>query len=299
MARGVSRWLGDAAKMENTAKWIYERSELMRLRSKTQMREINEIRNSLKLRGQLSFIEDSYFALITMGQKIADIPTWLGAYEKALAETTTDEVRAAELADQAVLDAQGGGQVKDLAQIQRGGPLKKLWTNFYSYFNTTFNLTADSIGRTNFKSPGEVGLLAVDMLMLYTVPALLGLLLRESLKGGGGDDDKELLAKMASEQMSYLMGTMVGVREISSAIQGFHGYQGPAGARFFSELGGLAKQVQQGEADEAFWRSLNKTGGILFHYPATQLEKTLRGFVAVQDGRTRNPAAIITGPGKQ
>jgi len=46
------------------------------------------------------------------------------------------------MADQAVLDAQGGGQVKDLAAIQRGGATQKLLTTFYGYFNTTFNLSA-------------------------------------------------------------------------------------------------------------------------------------------------------------
>jgi hypothetical protein len=38
-----------------------------------------------------------------------------------------------------VIDSQGGGQIKDLASVQRGGPMLKLWTNFYSIFNVTFN----------------------------------------------------------------------------------------------------------------------------------------------------------------
>ena len=36
-----------------------------------------------------------------------------------------------------VLDVQRGGQLKDLAAVQRGGELQKLWTNFYSFFNTS------------------------------------------------------------------------------------------------------------------------------------------------------------------
>ncbi len=326
-ARGMMRWLGDAARMENTVRWIQERSSFMANRAKTQLREINEIRNHISAgskigvyvdvaseaatggRFKFSRIGESYFWLITRAQMIADVPTWLGAYEKAMAELKPESAGSAEeikeiekrvvaLADQAVLDAQGGGQVKDLAQIQRGGPLLKLWTNFYNYFNTTFNLTAESIARTNFKSPFEVGRLAGDLLLLYTVPAVLGLLVREAIKGKkGGDDD--LAKKLVGEQASYLLGTMVGLRELGAAARGFHGYEGPAGARFFAEFGGLVKQISQGEIDAGFWKDLNDTSGILFHYPSGQVNRFVNGFAALQDGDTANPAVILTGPPKK
>ena len=301
VARGVSRWLGDASRMENTVKWVHGQSEFMRLRSKTQAREINEIRNSLSLRGvTLSGVENSFFWLITRGQMIADIPTWLGAYEKAIDESKKDEditdveARAVALADQAVVDSQGGGQIKDLAQIQRGGPLLKLWTNFYSFFNVTYNLAAESIAKTNLKSPVDVGRLAVDMMLLYTLPAILGVLLKDALRGG--DDDDELAERLIREQASYILGSFVGVRELSGVVQGFRGYEGPAGTRFFSEFGKFTVQVQQGETDEAFWRALNSSAGILFHYPSAQVERTVRGYIALQDGDTNNPKALLVGP---
>jgi hypothetical protein len=297
VARGMSRWFSDAARMEDTARWIQQRSTFMRMRAKTQMREINEIRNKTRLRGQISAMEDTYFWLITRLQLVADIPTWLGAYEKALSENPTDEARATALADQAVLDSQGGGQVKDLAQIQRGGPAWRLWTNFYSFFNTTFNLTAESLSRTNIKDPHSIGRLGVDLLLLYVVPAVLGYALRSALKPG--DEDDEFIVGVAKELAAYTAGTMVGVREISGAIQGYYGYEGPAGARFFAEASGLVKQISQGEADGAFWRSLNDTAGILLHYPSTQMGRTLRGILALTDGDTDNPSALLAGPPRQ
>jgi hypothetical protein len=140
VARGLAEWLGDAVKMESTAKRIFEKSSFMRLRSKTLQREISEIRNVVA--GKNSAVEASFFYLITKLQLVADIPTWLGQYHKAV-EKGADEKSAVAQADQAVLDAQGGGQIKDLAGIQRGGPLLKLFTNFYSFFNTTYNLTGE------------------------------------------------------------------------------------------------------------------------------------------------------------
>jgi len=308
VAKGLSRWLGDATRMENTAAFIEAKSDFMRLRGKTQQREINEVRNELRLRGKLSKVEDSYFWFIAKGQQLVDIPTWMGAYEKAMADGETDpdvrdmsaeaqEARAVALADQAVLDSQGGGQVKDLAQIQRGGPLLKLWTNFYSFFNTTYNLAVESGKRTNWKKPASVGRFAVDMMLLYVAPAMMGLALREALKGRGGDDE-DLLDKALREQVAYIMGSLVLVREVAGAVQGFRGYEGPAGTRAFSEVGKLFKQVEQGEVDEALLRSLNSVAGILFHYPAGQVDRSVRGTAALLEGQA-GPMAPLFGPPPQ
>jgi hypothetical protein len=116
--RGLVEWLGDAAKMENTAK---RRSSRSRLHAPA--REDDAARDQRDPQhggGKNSAIEASYFYLIQKMQLVADIPTWLGQYHKAV-EKGADEKSAVAQADQAVLDAQGGGQIKDLAGIQRGG----------------------------------------------------------------------------------------------------------------------------------------------------------------------------------
>lgn len=294
VAQGMSRWLRDAASMQNTVAWIGEKSEFMRLRAKTQQREIAEIRNTIYKGETMSAVQGSFFYLITKMQLVADVPTWLGMYEKAMAEGA-DEPRAIALADQAVLDSQGGGQVKDLSKIQRGGEWQKLWTNFYSYFNVTYNLLAESVGETRKVGASRLPLLAVDFLMLTVVPATLGFLIKAALKGGDDDEDK-MAKKLVAENLSYLMGLMVGTREIGAAVSGSMGYEGPAGARFFADIGKFAKQVEQGDADEAFWRSANELGGVVFHYPASQIDRTVRGVYALSEGKTDNPLAILAGP---
>jgi len=208
-----------------------------------------------------------------------------------------DEKTAVRQADQAVIDAQGSGQIKDLAAIQRGGALLKLFTNFYSFFNTTFNLTSEAVGRTDFKKPGQVGLLAVDFLLLYSVPAALGTLLKWALSDK--DNEDELLRQLIADQLTFIFGTMVGVRELAGMARvaaGLPGdYTGPASMRVVSEIVQLTKQAGQGEADEAFWKALNATGGILFHYPAGQINATADGIVSMAQGRTDNPGALISG----
>lgn len=294
VALGMSRWLRDASSMQNTVTWISEKSEFMRLRAKTQQREIAEIRNTIYKGETMSAVQGSFFYMITKLQLVADVPTWIGQYEKAMAEGA-DEPKAIALADQAVLDSQGGGQVKDLSRVQRGGEWMKLWTNFYSYFNVTYNLLAESVAETRKVGPSRLPMLAVDFLMLTMVPATLGFLIKHALKGGDDDDDK-FAKKLVAENVSYLMGLMIGTREVGAAMAGSMGYQGPAGARFFADIGKFAKQVDQGEADEAFWRSANELGGVVFHYPASQIDRTVRGIYELSEGRTDNPLAILAGP---
>lgn len=317
IAKGIGRWVGGAAHMENSVAWVRAKSPMMAARMDTQMREINEIRNDIglntgKITGWIDEalrkttfdtihrqgIVDSFFWLIAKGQQIADIPTWLGAYEKAMADTENDEARAIAMADQAVLDSQGGGMIKDLAGVQRGGPLLKVWTAFYSYFNVTWNRNVEAVGRTHFNNPVEIGRLAVDMLILNTLPATLAWLAKEMLTGKDDDWDEWLMGLLQAN-LSYVLGMMVGLREFGSVVQGTFGYEGPAGARFFSAVGKLVRQTGQGELDAPFWKALNESAGILFHYPAGQVRRTVEGFNAMMEGETKNPLALLVGPRRE
>lgn len=294
VARGISRWIGDAAQFQNSVDWVNDRSEFMRLRSKTMQREINEIRN--KVSGSkpaaLTTVEESFFYMIAKMQLVADMPTWLGQYEKSMDLGETED-RAAALADQAVRDAQGSGYIADLAQIQRGSPLMKLWTNFYSYFNVTYNLLAESVNETRVAGPKRLPLLAADALMLLVVPSILGTVLKNAMRGDDWDDLPEELAK---DQLGYLLGLMIGLREAGSMFAAPGGYSSLAGLRFLTETGKLVKQAEQGEVDEAFLKSANNAAGILFHYPAGQVQRTALGIQAMADGKSKNPLVLVTGP---
>jgi hypothetical protein len=295
--KGAAHWFGDAKSLESSFKKIAGKSDFMRLRAKTMQREVSEIRN--KVAGKDSKIEASYFYLIHKLQLVADIPTWWGAYEKAMHENGQNEAKAIALADQAVIDAQGAGQIKDLAAVQRGSPAWKLFTNFYSFFSTTYNLSAEAVGRTNFKSVKSLSLLAADLALLYVIPAALSTLVKATLKGDWNDEDK-FWRRLISDQLTYLLGTVVVLREAGGAVQAAAGlpggdYQGPASVRFFASIAKLAKQAEQGEADGAFWKALNETAGTIFHYPAGQINSTLDGLSAIVNGETQNPGVLISG----
>jgi hypothetical protein len=278
------------------------KSAFMANRATTLNREVNEIQSLIRDKTQLRHATDRLMFLpLAITQQVVDLPTWWGAYQKALDEGNAED-RAVALADQAVVDAQSGGQIKDLAAIQRGGPYLKLWTTFYGFFSSTYNLTVESTKATDFKDPVQVVKLATDYLLLWTIPALLGTLLKNALTG----DDwelKRLAKKTAGDQISYLMGMMVGLRDVSGAVQAAtgtsefnSGYAGPAGARFFGEVFKLAQQAHQGVVDGAFLKAISNIIGILFRLPSGQVNRTVAGTKALVDGETRNPLAIVAGP---
>lgn len=295
-AKGIAQFL---AAPREAAREVVEKSEFMRNRSRTRLREIAEVRN--RVEGETAAgaaVRNSAYYMMLRMQQLVDYPTWLGAYERATHEGA-DEERAIRLADQAVIDAQGSGQHKDLSKLQRGTALQKLFTVFYDYMGTTFNL---AVAQTmTQKSRGR---LAADYLLLFTVPVLLTHALKEALKPGGDEDDdwEDIARKLIAEQASYMLGLMVYVRElgdIGTILFGAEGatreYRGPAGLRLFGDTFSFAKQASQGEFDDAFRKAAINILGDLTGLPAAQINKTITGAKALAEGETENPAAIIMG----
>jgi len=202
------------------------------------------------------------------------------------------------LADQAVRDSQGSGLVSDLAAVERGGPAMKLFTVFYSYMNTVYNMTA--VQTMTARSKGK---LAADYAMLLVVPVVLGYAIKSVIQPDAGEDelDPEALArKLAAEELSYLMGTMVIVREFGGAAQlmtgaegARMGYGGPAGLRAVGEVYGLATQAGQLEFDRAFRRAAINTLGAFTGLPSAQVNRTIDGIEALVEGEVTGPTAVL------
>lgn len=297
IGRGIAKYLGNPLGLTRT---VHEMSDFMANRARTRFRELNELRNQVQDQSAFNeFIGRYAYFMMMRVQQVVDVPTWWGAYEKAIA-AGNEETRAVALADQAVIDAQGGGQTKDLSAIERGGPALRLFTVFYSFMNTALNLgVAQTMGAN---TPAKRAKLAIDYLMLYTVPAVLGYTLKAALTpGDSGDDDLEEIAKkLAAEQLSYLMGLMVVVREfgevakIATGNPSF-GYQGPAGVRAISDAQKFGQQAMQGEFDDAFRKSAVNLIGDFTGLPAAQINRTLTGTQALAEGKTENPAAVAFG----
>ncbi len=105
--------------------------------------------------------------------------------------------------------------------------------------------------------------------------------------------DESIVAWLAKQHASYLMNTMVGLRELSGVVDGFS-YSGPAGTRGFGELSDLMQQIGQRKADKGLERAAVQSAGILFHLPALQVQRLIDGFLSWQSGKT-NAVSILFG----
>ena len=285
---------------------VYALSPFMANRGSTQFRELNEIKNMV--RGENVAMKrvkaGTYFLMMQM-QRMVDIPTWIGAYEKQLS-INSDEKLAIAIADQAVIDSQGGGMLKDLSAIERGGPIQKLFTVFYSFMNTNLNLAVLK-GMTE-KNAGKW---VAQQTMLWVVPVVTMYMLKKLLTPQTGDDDdkfdlKEMAKELAAEELSFLMGSFMVVREFADAAKIVTGaktygtdYRGPAGLRMIGDTYKFANQAAQLEFDTAFRKAAINIIGSSTGLPAAQINRTIDGIEALLEGETENITAPLFGVKKR
>ena len=270
-----------------------EMSVMMANRSRTRFRELNDVANSVNgQNGVKAFVRRYAYWLMMRMQQVTDTIVWHGAMMKAL-DAGRSEADAVQLADQTVLDTQGGGQTKDLSAMERGGEVQKLFTVFYSYMNTALNMGAASIATQRGK-----GRLAAELMLVWVIPTALNAMMKSLLTPG--DDDDDLAKKLAKEQISFMLGMFVGGRELAQlgdiATGGkFYGYTGPAGLRPIADTYKFAQQAQQGEFDKGLATATINILGSGFGLPSAQISRTLKGAQALDEGKTDNPAALLFG----
>jgi hypothetical protein len=332
VAKGMAKWLRNTVKMEKTAEWIWERSSFMRARGDTATQDLADLRSELARPGGYvdlgirsvtrdavtkQDILDSATWHIGLFQRFADIATWLGAYEKAAAdaaqytaEGTLDEARVVALADQAVIDSQGSGLVKDLSAAQRSNEWMKLFLTFYSYGNTVYNELSDALGAAGRKETrlGSVGTFLGHFSQVVIFPALGTVAIAAAMgrrhHDDGDDDGLDAWAKeLGVEMLATMFNTVPLVRELGNGAimlatgetAGARGYEGPAALRPITAGYRFMQQLGQGEADQAAIRATTQLAGVLFRFPAAQVQRTMNGYAALEEGRTQNPFALVVG----
>lgn len=287
---GLSQFTTHPIKATRTA---MEQSEFMRNRGNTRLREIREVAATINGAGKIrKFLTKYSYWLMLKIQQIVDTSIWHGALAKAM-DSGKDLDTAIKLADQTVLDTQGGGQIKDLSEFERGSNTQKLFTVFYAYMNTALNQ-----GFVEVKTQKSKAKLAANLIMIYVIPNALNAMLRSALIPG--DDDEDLVKKLAKEQISFLLGLFVGGRELAQLANiatgdRFYGYTGPSGLRPIDDTYKFAQQAAQGEIDHAFVRASINLLGDVFGIPSAQINRTIKGAEALQDDETDNPAALLMG----
>lgn len=281
---------------------VFAKSEAMRDRMRTQFRELSEVQAMVSSSvGTLNnrFTHAAYIPIAWM-QMLVDIPTWLGAYNKALSEGCTEQEAVAR-ADQLVVSAQGGGSVMDLSGVERGGEWQKLFTVFYTFFNVALNI-AMVTGHT------QKGIKrAFNLLLILCMQPIIETFLRQGIKEAAGDGDaddwlEKSLEAVPGSIIGFNLGLLVGIREaaeLGNLATGQHAfpYSGPGGLRKINDIIRLGQQVKKDDWDENTMRAFLTVIGEWspVPIPVVPINRALQGYKADREGKTDNPMAYFFG----
>lgn len=235
IAQGMARV---AASPIETFKFVMERSDEVRNRMDTLDRDIRNEVNRLaaptiksKAGEVLTVPKRLAFHGIGYMDRVVVIPTWLGAYNKALSEGM-DEREAAYAADKAVRLSQGAGSPKDLAAVARGdgrmGELLKWLTVFYSYMSTVYSRQRTFARDVKNAGVRDVPRLVMRSWWLFVVAPLFPELLKAAMGSGGPGDDEEwgwfALKKILGQSLGAIPLVRDAFEPTWNAVAGVNGF---------------------------------------------------------------------------
>jgi hypothetical protein len=222
---------------------------------------------------------------------MVDFPTWIGAYNRAIAGGATDK-DAVRAADGVLRTSQTAGGLKDLAAIQREPGVTKALTMFYSYFSLLYNLGAQAIGNT--KSVRDVPQLAARAFILLLLPTAAEAIMRQDWP----DDDEDYATWLALKASMYGLSTIPLLRELTGIAEGF-GYSVTPLDSFGKSLGksvaGVAKALDDGEMDAKTVKALIGVLGFGTGAPVTAVNRIVGAADAMLDGEDVGPYDFLVG----
>lgn len=213
------------------------------------------------------------------------LPTWLGAYRKALSEGMGEQDAAA-YGDKVVRMSQSSGRAKDLAAIQDSSEFARIATMFYSFFNVLYNQQ-----RTAVRAAKRGDWRKASQISFFTL--VLGPLMGALLTGQGPDDEEEPEA-WALRKVFFgmwagipLVRDVMGVAERKAAGQ----YAGTPtipvirAAEAAIKLSGDAKNAATGEEVSDKWiKHAIETPGYFVGLPTGQVGTTAQFLYDVNEG---------------
>jgi hypothetical protein len=214
-----------------TFNFAMERSGELRHRMDTLDRDIGQQLRSLQGKPDpITAAKRFAFHGIGYMDRAVAVPTWIGAYAKAV-KAGASEADAIYEGDKAIRLSQGAGSAKDLAAVQRGtgkhGELLKLMTMFYSYVSTVYQrerTLARDIGGRDERRPRDLPKLAARAFFLLVLPPVLA----EILSGRGPEDDEDWGWWTFEKMTAQALGPIPGFRDLVTPI-----YDTLAGKRAF------------------------------------------------------------------
>jgi hypothetical protein len=277
--------------------FVFSRSPEMEQRGRELDRDLRDaMRDFEDGEGLLDPIRRAAFMHIGfMDRYIVAMPTWLGAYNKAISQGLSEDDAIA-ASDKAVRASQGSGRAKDLAAIQApNSEFMKLFTLFYSYFNVQYQRQRD-IGRAAARGD-IVPALNMTFWMLIAAP-LAGAIMTGDLPDF--EDDEGWLEWAAYKVFGNMWAGVPLLRDVTGYIErkarGKYTEYSPTplvGVVDSVEdlLGDIIKLVKDGEPGDRWIKHAIQTPGYFVGLPTGQPSSTVQYLFDMIDG-DQNPENV-------
>ena len=141
-----------------------------------------------KLEPARDWIQRHAYFFQTAMQCPIDAVVWTGAYNAAVREGLS-EADAVARADSAIRTTQSDFSTENIANIEGGSAIERLFLVFYNYFGMQANLLGERWALA--KATKQYGRLATDALFIVWVPAVVSAVIQRMLKDGFDTDDDE------------------------------------------------------------------------------------------------------------
>jgi hypothetical protein len=157
------------------------------------MSNINEILTKPSKLKDLQRIADAHGYFLQSGfQRVIDTTVWMAGYDKAI-EQGMSEKDAIFAADNAVRISQGSFAPEDIATVEAGTALSRMFTQFLNYFNTVSNLNVAEYETIVQEVTGKKR--ASQLFALYAfgflIPSVLAEAIVQGVKGELGDEEDD------------------------------------------------------------------------------------------------------------
>lgn len=286
-------------------------SPMMRARAQVSVETVRKAEKALA--GQRdSYVMRHAWAMMARTQRIVDLATWLGAEARGMDEFGGDVARARAFADDAVQRAQASGEFADKSALERGtfgdnvrqSELLRGTTALMSYMIAKGNVVYERTRQTNYRNPGQVGRLAVDLVSLLVIENLLIAVLRGGLPSDEDEDGilDDAAAWFVKEGALGLLGTLPIIGQAGTTLRGYDA-QG-----VIERLASSGKKVTDAlldyaDDDEPLTRSDIKAAvslvGMLTGLPASQTNRMLDAYLANEEGEDIAAHEFLIGKRKE
>lgn len=288
--------------------FAFNNSAYMRGRSNSYDRSLLDEARKLQGKGNLLPEVSTMLWFMSQTDKLVSVPVWHAAYADGMAKFENDHDKSVEYADHVVRQTQGAGRDLDVSNIMDRSPLRKMFTMFYSYFNSQLGqlVRSGAVSRQLAKQNRAlaVALFTKDFLLVVAIPAMLSKLIFSA--PNDEEEDKSLAERSFAAIVQYGLGMVPLVRDAGNfALQKWWPEMfTPYGNSYkmspivsavegVTKVPGAVYDIATGEGTTKDQKDAIMGVSYAFGLPGKLISNTWTGTQAVLDGES--PSALIYG----